>query len=641
MTVPMTLRSAARPLERHWLVLAVTVLVATAVLTGSGTVLMVAAGVGIWSQLNRIVPWDSAVLLAAGLLVGTAIVIAALGNLAGLPVFRSAALAWMFTIGLLALVIASLRRTKRTGAASQSRTGGTTGIYQAVAFAPVMVPIVGAVLNLLSDKVLFRWIALNTDPASQAWVIRLIRDSGRLSYSTEAYPAGLHALAALGAVLTGSSSDLVPLLREVAVLTWLVYAVLVFALTSLALRLSHPLGPRVAALCGFSTGVSLLVMDSFVSQMVLYAAVTAMLALALLVAPVLLHATDPALWRRLAPGAPLLVALCAHLWTPALIAATVLVSLIWARVLWPSYLRENPIKRQDGVAAAAALAIAVPLTAWPVLGILGSGAADSAGMGGPTFFPARVLFIAVGFAALAAVVGSRRAPLRSTLPLLGALFAMFAYLFASGGNYSTLRQYYPLKAFWMLIAASVPVAFVGLAVAAPAARTQLERLTARLGSRAGVTKLVLYAAIPLALLPVFAVDIWSFQAHQRDVLTPLRTSWSTTESQRTVAVANRWGGAFAPRITIPVLVRYTPTVPRQLPQATVGRLLRLKSGQPLTSGGLPWVCKEVSNANVGTGSVIITAAPVSLVTKTMDKEGCRGAAPVVRITPDGYRVPSR
>ncbi len=610
-----------------------TVLALAAFSTANGTLLLMALTAGATHLARRWFPTDVAVILAVAALVLTATAIGLLSWGMGWHLLGARPQA----LGAMAVVVGAFAMGYRVPGGRQLASLPRSG-WTWTAFIPAFALVPAAVANVFCSRVAISWVALIKDTAEHAWLVSELRRTGQLDYSSGLYPRGLHSLAAWSYTAVGQPNDMLTQLQAVAGLVFLCYALTVAALTSLSMRLCIRGGARMQGMVGLTTGVLLLGLNAFVGQFVQSSAHASLLALTFSLVPVFLSQATSALRQRLVLCAiPLVAALQANLWTATLAASAGVGAIAICRSFVVGRLDGWRRTVRDLLVATPVTLLAAPMVGVVLLALERHGGTGIASLPGHPFTPGPYAYVfpMVGFVALA--YRCRRLDRMVMLSTILGFVAMTGVLLVASGKPTDLGQWYPTKGVWFALMAAMPAGVAGGTAGIIWICRRVSQLTASFGERRRLVNLVTASVALTALGLANGVAIWSYTLQPPRLTIPFRSTPSMDAqrsepsgvdalsagqvSQRRVEIALGYGGRYAPRVTMPVLVGSDNAVDKSA-DSVVSTLMRLRTGQALNAGGLTNLCKQVAMAGGREPVTVITAAPRHVVTDALKQQGC-------------------
>ena len=627
-TSPLRLASGLRrPPSRVVLAVVGLVLVLTALASGSAVVLLVGLVVAATSVARRWLPLDLALPSAALACVATALIAGLLASVAGTSlVARPGALTAVF---LLCAALAVGDAVRRPAAAPVARTRGGW-----IAYVPAGLAAAIAWVQAATTWTAMSWSFVGTDMAQHMLGLEDLQRTGRLDYAVNGYPRALHMLLALVSGPSMPAADPVALLpydlRLMATATWLAFALMVGAATSVTVRVARLLGSTDAVTVGAATvcGAGLLLFNQLVLSFVYMGAAPSLLAMVVLWA---LPLATLELDRRAVPrqGTTLLVvvtasvALLGHLWQPLAVVPVIAL----CAVAGPRRPRASgPLPRRFVVVVVGAVIVAIAVPAPAVLSVLHSGGLATAAI--PGAIPSMPLALLVGGVGSTVWLAYRRrtASTRAFVGTASGLLAVVAVLMLGSGRLDT-TQYYVAKPLWFLGIAVLPV-FAALGARAVArVVVAARRQSDRLGSMARLTRAFVVASVA-ALVVAFVLPIEAVAGSA--ALDAVTTQQPTTVSSRSYTIAVDYATRYAPAIVVPVELGSGP-LPNFLPSLVTSKLMRFITGQPQNDGQPLMVCADVRAVAGTRPAVVLTTLDPAVLAPVMRAGGC----PDVRVV----RVP--
>jgi hypothetical protein len=495
------------------------------------------------------------------------------------------------------------------------------------------------------------WAFQGTDLAQHMILLQDVQRTGSLDYSVNGYPRAFHMLMAFASVPNAPLDHPLALLsydmRLMAATTWLSLALVLWAGTTLALRLGDARGMARPVSVGAAAlfGAGLLLTNSFVVSFVYMGAASSLLAVVVIFVLPLTALGLNTRRRRLIviPSvAATSVMLLAHLWQP-LIVVPLLAIATYAGPALRSGRSMFRVRSSHGlgrpfalVTAAAVVMLAVASV--PVLSVQTAGGVALASTAGELpSVPWVVLVLGLAVAAWMIVRDLPRGSSRLHLGSVAGLLVATAVMLRGANHGFDLTSYYPMKALWFLTIVLAPIlALVTVDLGCRVLRPFWRGL-ARLG---GLTRLCRFAfvaclsalafAFCLPLLLGNASTTWGSLA--RFPLTRGHTdpASSGAVSAERFDVATRYATRYAPATTVPVAVGLS-TGWDQFGPFIVSKLISFQTGQPQTGGQTGAVCADVALATAGSKhAVVITQMDPQALRDIMKSKGC-GDVPVVRI----------
>lgn len=581
---------------------------------------------------RRWLPWDAA--LPVGTL-GVLLVAVAAGLAAAfarVDLLRAPHLVAGAWVVLAAVLVACAPARSRLRAPATARRPWTM-----LAHLPAGLAAGVAVLQQLDVRRVASWMFRGTDFAEHAVMLERLQSAGFLSYATETYPRGVHALLALvsgpGVPAAGSAALLSYDLRLLAAATWLALALLLWTMSGLVLHAGAALGLserwRVAVALGM--GIVVLHHGSSMLVFVAMAAAPGLLAAVAACTVPLVAMTVPPRGRPgllLAVVTALAVAALAQTWPPLL--PVPLLAFVAAHAAARSSARaghvtqapSRPGLHSPGVLPVVVLAVAATATVIPLVALMRGGGRAVAAIPGSLPGPS-LLVVGVGTVCAVLLLRGQRTAAASTGAVVGAFVTVAALLVAAGGGFD-VAQYYPRKALWFLAVLVLPAAAVLLAAAARWLCLVASRQCSRLGRSARVGRIgcaaVAAAAFVGYVLPVFAVA---------GTLAQTAAQGPRPADARKLDIVLEHPSKYGPARAVPVALglRHMPT---RNDTYVLSKLFGLRTGQPQTSGRAAQPCAAVREVAGDGPAVVVTDLDAGPLRERMRRQGC-GDIPVLTI----------
>jgi hypothetical protein len=525
-----------------------------------------------------------------------------------------------------------------------------TGGYAWTAYACAGIAAVIGLAQSFFERMPASWAFSGTDLAQHMIAVQALQRSGSLHYSANAYPRGFHMLAAFASVPNAPFDHPLALLsydmRLMAATTWLSLALVLWAGTTLALRLGDARGvPRPVSVGAAALfGAGLLLTNSFVVSFVYMGSAASLLAVAVIFA-LPLGAMGLITRRHRVIALPAFAAtsvmLLGHLWQPLMVVPLLAMATYVAPALRSgrSMLRT---RSSYGLGRPLALMISasvvmLAIASVPLLSVQSAGGVALAATAGE--LPS-VPWVVLVLGLVVAAWGTRdllRGSARLQLGSVAGLLVATAVMLRGAGHGFDLTSYYPMKALWFLTIVLAPI--LALATVDLGCRV-LRPLWRGLGRFGGLTRLCRFAFVAclsalaftfcLPLLLGNASATWGSLARFPPTRGHTDPASSGAVSAERFDVATRYGTRYAPAVTVPVAAGLSTGWDKYGPYI-VSKLISFQTGQPQTGGQTGAVCADVAFATAGSEhAVVITQMDPRVVRKIMAKQGC-GDVPVVRI----------
>ena len=620
--------SPASRLRQPRAALAVPALVVTVatLASGSPTGLLVGTVLAAASVARRRLPLDLSLLAASLGCVAVALGTGLLASFAGVDVVSHRVVLTVLLLAgaVLSLVDAVLRPTAAT----------TSSIRRSwLAFVPAALAGGIAWIQAATTSTAMSWSFVGTDIAQQVLTLQEVQRVGRLDYTADQYPRGVHMLLALVSGPSMPTGDPVALLaydvRLMAAVTWLSFAVVLVAASAATLRLARLLGVAdglavaAAAICT----MGMLLLNPLVLSFVYMGAAPSLLAMVALWAVPLAALEMEGQGQRTSATTMLVVAVVSvavlgHLWQP--LAPVPVLALAAAVVRRPRQAWRRPSRGTLVVGIiAAVVTVAVPAPA--VLGVLRArGLATAAIAGAIPSMP--VVPLLGGVAAICwMVIRHRTTPARALAGTSVGLLLVAVVLMGGSGRMDP-TQYYVAKPLWFLGVALLPVLAVTSVPLAARALGAAGRLAQRLGPLANVAR-ASAVALAVALVVAFVLPIEAVvgSAALDTVTNPDGNSVSGRDYTTAVDYATR----FSPAVAVPVDLGDGP-FPDFLPSLVTSKLMRFITGQPQNHGQPLEVCADVRSVAGSSPAVVVTTLDPAALAPVMRAGGCADV-PVVRV----------
>lgn len=591
------------------------------------------------------VPRDVAIPLAVGVLLAVAVTIGLLAQATSANALARPGPVMAALLGLSLLPA----WTRRPRGQRQAPRRASTGWNGRLPYVPAFGLLVLGVWQAFDERLAASWVLLGTDAANHMTMVHVLQETGRLDYSSNSYPQGLHALAAWTGVpgqgLDGVSDALGYDIRLVASATILSWALLCATSTCLVLRFGAllRLAPGWAAAAALATGLMVAGMSSFTRGFVMQAAAPSLLAAtALLGLPLtVLVVKDQRRRAQVCIGmAALATFVLANLWQ-ALAVAPVLglgIAALTSRSLWRSAAerRRPPRLRRRTLIAGALVSACAAVAAWPVVALLKSTGVATAGIVGTAPAPPMAALALAAAGAAGLLWQARHAVARLIIGQALALVCVCGAMLVVNDAGFDLTQYYPQKVLWFLLLLLIPSGTLALAVVGRSVTGAVSRSLGRLGPAAGVAR-----ATALSLVGAFTI---AFLAPPLFVATPAVAALVAPGPQaerawRRLDIAREHGQLHGP-VAVPVALGDTAR-PDLVATGIVSKLLSFQTGQPVNIGFPADVCDDVRHVAAARDAVIVTALRVDYLKRLMAARGCADVR-VIRVpggTTDEFFLP--
>jgi hypothetical protein len=530
-----------------------------------------------------------------------------------------------------------------------------TGGYGWAAYASAGLAGAIGVAQSFFERMPASWAFTGTDLAQHMILLQDVQRSGSLDYSVSGYPRSFHMLAAFVSVPSPPLDHPLELLsydmRLVAAATWLCLALVLWAGTTLALRLGAARGaPRLVSVgAAVLFGAGALLTNSFVVTFVYMGAASSLLAIVVVVS-LPLAALGLNTRRSRVIVLPVMsatsVMLLAHLWQALIVVPPLafavyavpglrdVVALATRRKLWDRL--GMPFALVTAVSLIMLAAGSIPLLSLQTSG----GLALAATAGDLPAVPWLVLCLGLAVAVWM-IRDFLRGSTRLFLGSVGGLLLATAVMLRGANNGFDLHQYYPMKVLWFLTIMLGPI----LALTAVDTGRRLFRPVWRSLDRLGGLTRVCRAAVVASLCAVgFAFCLPPLLGNASTTLASLAryaprhgqsdsTSIGAVSSAR-FDIATSYGTRYAAAVTVPVAVADTTELDHYGPYV-VSKLISFQTGQPQSYGQAADVCSDVTAVTAGSGrAVVITQMDPDALRAIMKKKGC-GDVPVVKIPGGG------
>lgn len=451
-------QGARRPSQQarlRWVIVALTILTTASVLDGhevAGVVFLVGlVSVALAGQRSILANVPAAFLATLVLTIGAW----SAASWLGLAIFSSeiADRSLMLCLALGAAVTALARRRQVTAATWSETVASLPALFLGG---------LGLLMSFRPVPLAANWMFTGGDNISHLLIAADVRHAGNLSYATDSYPRGWHALLAtlIGAsgAPTGGPRALLEFISISSLATWALYSLLTLAMSLCAHALIRATGAGdgAAALTGLATGMTLLTGGFFTFTMAFGFQTTILLAVVLAI-PVYELVSGSSALRGLALASGVLVAV-AHTWQLALPVALV----PWAGAVIRVVKGELTRGRKwvcVGVAVSASLLLSSP-PLWAAATRVGLQHAAVAGsIGHPPF--AWLLASTIG-AVLCLALATRRRQVVLLALITGTSLAMG--LLVAAAAHTSITSYYPTKLIWHAATLSVPLVWTAIAL---------------------------------------------------------------------------------------------------------------------------------------------------------------------------------